>query len=1044
MSKITFFKQLLIFNISMLFSTFLFAQEGFFKLSGVVLDKTGEPLPDVNIKFKNNIVGTVTEKDGTFQLNLASPNTLLIFTSIGYQTQEVDPDGKKFLSVILEDEFTQLQDAVVVGYGTQKKSVVTGAISSVKNKDFRDQPVVNIAQSIQSKVSGVNVTTPSGTPGAGLLVNIRGSFNPLYVIDGVPIVSESNTALSNSYDLAGNSTGQTQNISSLADINPNDVESVEILKDASAAAIYGVRGANGVVLITTKRGTSDKTEFGVNTYTGIQDVIRRPQYLSSSEMVELIEDARQQDLKLYQQDPNVFGADFNPEILTKPLPASWKTGQNTVWLDEVFRRAPINNVEVYARGGNTRTRFHISGNYFNQVGTVLNSSYKRYTGRINLDHRVGEHLTIGNTLNLTRSLNERVANDDTYSGILTNANGADPLMPPYDKDGNYSEFTDYHTNWLSDNPMKSALEIEMNTISNRVLGSVFAEYRFNNALKFKTTWSLDYTDMNDTQFFDPSTTDAETTFGRAFYASYNNVTFLGENYFTYKKSILEDHNLEIIAGTSIQKSSSKNSQVSGENFPVGYTLENLTNAAVITRARTTGTEWGILSYIGRVNYDFKNRIIAGASFRVDGSSRFNKENRFAAFPSLSLGYRLIRTSDIDPNNNPLLSDLKFRVSYGKTGDQELGNNYPNRNQWGAAPYLGQQGLAQVVLADPTLGWQENTIINAGIDFEFLKGRYGGSVEVFNSSKSKLLNNAIIAGTTGFQTVAQNIGIINNKGFEMQLFGTPINTGKFRWTIQANATILKNTLEKTAQDGELVYAYSDISPLHILKEGESIGTFYGLKWTGVDPATGTMTYEDVNKDGLIDLENDGQVLGKALPTFFGGLNFTFNYLKFDLNIANQFSMGNKVFNYNRFYYNSLGWANEGWNDKGELLSAYSNSTVAARNRWRNPGDITDVPRASLVNRSIDYDNSSYFLESAAFWRIRTINLGYTVRPANTKRFSSARFYVQLQNPFIFTNYSWFDPEISSTGGGVGQEKTAGVDLATYPHARTSSIGVNVIF
>lgn len=1044
MFKITFFKQLLVFSISLLFSTFLIAQEGFFKLSGVVLDKTGEPLPDVNIKFKNNIVGTVTEKDGTFQLNLASPNTLLIFSSIGYQTQEVDPDGKKFLSVILEDEFTQLDDAVVVGYGTQKKSVVTGAISSVKNKDFRDQPVVNIAQSIQSKVSGVNVTTPSGTPGAGLLVNIRGSFNPLYVIDGVPIISESNTALSNSYDLSGNSTGQTQNISSLADINPNDVESVEILKDASAAAIYGVRGANGVVLITTKRGTSDKTEFGVNMYTGVQDVIRRPQYLTSSEMVELVEDARQQDLKLYQEDPKVFGDDFNPEILTKPLPDHWKTGQNTVWLDEVFRRAPINNVEVYARGGNTRTRFHISGNYFNQVGTVLNSSYKRYTGRINLDHRVGEHLTIGNTLNLTRSMNERVANDDTYSGILTNANSADPLMPPYDENGNYSEFTDYHTNWLSDNPMKSALEIEMNTISNRVLGSIFAEYRFNSALKFKTTWSLDYTDMGDTQFFDPSTTDAETTFGRAFYANYNNVTYLGENYFSYKKSILEDHNLEIIAGTSIQKSSAKSSQITGENFPVGYPLENLTNAAIITKARTTGTEWGLLSYIGRVNYDFKNRVIAAASFRVDGSSRFSKENRYAAFPSLSLGYRLIRTSDIDPNKNPLLSDLKFRASVGKTGDQELGNNYPNRNQWGAAPYLGQQGLSPIVLADPSLSWQENTIINAGIDFEFLKGRYGGSVEVFNSNKTKLLNNAIIAGTTGFQTVAQNIGEIENKGFEMQLYGTPINTGKFRWSIQTNATILKNTLKKTAQDGELVYAYSDISPLHILKEGESIGTFYGLKWTGVDQATGNMTYEDVNNDGLIDLENDGQALGKALPTFFGGLNFTFNYLKFDLNIANQFSMGNKVFNYNRYYYNSLGWANEGWAEDGELLQIYGNSTVEAKNRWRKPGDITDVPKASLVNRSIDYDNSSYFLENAAFWRIRTINLGYTVRPANTKKFSSARFYLQLQNPFIFTSYSWFDPEISSTGGGVGQEKTAGVDLATYPHARTSSIGVNVIF
>lgn len=1044
MSKFTLYQRLCLASLLLLFTTYLSAQEGFFKLSGIVLDKTGEPLPEVNIKFKNNIVATTSQKDGTFQLNLASANTLLIFSSIGYQTQEVDPDGKKFLTVVMEDEFTQLQDAVVVGYGTQKKSVVTGAISSVKNKDFRDQPVVNIAQSIQSKVSGVNVTTPSGTPGAGLLVNIRGSFNPLYVIDGVPIISESNTALSNSYDLSGNNLGQTQNISSLADINPNDVESVEILKDASAAAIYGVRAANGVVLITTKRGSTDKTEFGVNMYTGIQDVIRKPQFLSSSEMVSLIEDARQQDLRLYQQDSTVFGADFNPEILTKKLPDHWKTSQNTVWLDEIFRRAPVNNVEVYARGGNTRTRFHISGNYFNQIGTMVNSSYKRYTGRINLDHRVGEHLTIGNTLNLTRSLNERVSNDDSYSGILTNANGADPLMPVYDENGNYSVFTDYHTNWLSDNPMKSALEIEMNTISNRVLGSLFADYRFNSAFKFKSSWSLDYTNMEDTQFFDPTTTDAETTFGRAFNATFNNITFLGENFFTYKKNILEDHNLEIIAGTSVQKSSAKTSQMAGENFPVGFSLENLTNAAVITRARTSATEWGILSYIARVNYDFKNRIILAASYRVDGSSRFSKQNRYASFPSLSMGYRIVRTSDIDPNKNPLLSDLKFRASIGKTGDQELGSNYPNRNQWGAAPYLGQQGLSPSVLADPTLGWQENTIINAGVDFELLKGRYGGSVEIFNSRKTKLLSNAIIAGTTGFQTVARNIGIIQNRGLEMQLFATPINTGKFRWTIQGNATLLKNTIEKTAEDGELVYAYADLSPLHILKEGQSLGTFYGIKWLGVDPQTGNMVYEDVNKDGAIDLENDGQILGKAMPTIFGGLNFSFHLNRFDLNIASQFSAGNKVFNYNRFYYNTLGWANEGWDEEGNLVQIFANSITDANKRWKNPGDVTDVPRASLINRSVDIDNSSYFLEDASFWRIRTINLGYTIRPANTKTFSSARLFVQVQNPFVFTKYSWFDPEISSTGGGVGQEKTAGVDLATYPHARTTTVGVNVIF
>jgi hypothetical protein len=320
--------------------------------------------------------------------------------------------------------------------------------------------------------------------------------------------------------------------------------------------------------------------------------------------------------------------------------------------------------------------------------------------------------------------------------------------------------------------------------------------------------------------------------------------------------------------------------------------------------------------------------------------------------------------------------------------------------------------------------------------------------LYQSDKNRLLEEAIVPGTTGFQTVARNVGKIQNRGLELQLFATPIHIGKFRWTIQANATYLKSTIKAIATSGgELLTSYNDISQLHISQVGAPLGSFYGVKCLGVNPTTGVLDYEDTNGDGEVTLEGDGQIIGKAFPDVFGGLNTTFYIGKFDLNIANQFSFGNDVYNYNRFYYNTLGWANEGWGEnpetkKIEVNQIFANSIVDAKKRWQKPGDVTNVPRASLINNPYAFDNSSYFIEDGSYWRIRTLNLGYSIHPTNTKVFSSARFFVQVQNPFIFTKYSWFDPEVSSTGG--GREKTAGIDLATYPHARTYSVGVNVIF
>ncbi len=1017
----------------------VFAQQQLLTVKGIVNDKTGDAIPYVNIQVKNSIVVANTDVNGNFSLNIASLQARLIFSAIGFETQEVDVAGRNFVTITMAESFTQLEDVVVVGYGVQKKSVITGAISSIENKDFKDQPVSNLASSIQGKLAGINVTSPSGTPGAGLLVSIRGTQNPLYVVDGIPLLSESNSGVSTSYDTEGNVTGNGQNVSSVADINPNDIESMEILKDASAASIYGARAANGVVLITTKRGAQGKTQFGVNHYSGIQELAREIPFMTSTEMVALIEDARAQDLILYKKDNKVFGDDFDPSVLTNPLPASWKTAQNTNWIKEVTQKAPINSTEIYSKGGNEKTRFYMGAGYFDQKGIVIQSGFTRMNARINLDHKVNDRFSIGSNLSLTRSKNHRSFNDDTYTGIITNAIGASPLMPAYEADGSYANFRKYQAAWVSDNPVKSAKEVVAYTNSTRVLGSVFADYKLSAAWTARTVWSSDYTDLTDDQYFSPLTVDGQTANGRAIAAKYNNFTWLGENTLNYRKNILEDHNIALTLGYTLQESKSQRSAIAGNNFPniPGKVYNALAAANVTPIPVVPATGWGLVSYIARANYDFKNRFIAAASLRVDGSSRFPVNNRYAVFPSMSLGYRLISSE----NARRVLTDLKLRGSYGITGDQEIGD-FQNRTFWRSTRYNGVAGLAPRNIVDPNLRWQENTMFNVGIDYELFKGRVSGSLEAFQSTKNGLLSQDLVPGTTGFSTVTRNSGAVRNRGVEFSVMATPVNTGKFKWQTNFNITYLQNRVTKLSVDSQQVSAYNDLSPTHLLAVGLPVGSFWAVKYKGVDPQTGAAIYEDTNGDGKIDAA-DSQVIGKAAPTFYGGFNNSLFFKGFDLNIVTQFSYGNSVYNIIRQTYNTLGWADGNWDkDTKELVQVYANNSASINNRWKKPGDISNIPRASLVNPQI-INNSSIFIEDASFFRIRTLALGYTFHPKSGHGFyENIRVYAQVQNPFVFTKYTGFDPEVSSTGG--NNDRTAGLDYAAYPQARTYTFGINMNF
>lgn len=1016
-----------------------FGQNTTLTLTGTVTGRDGAGLANITVQVKGKNEAAVTNTDGTFRLTVHQANGTLVFTSVGYAPKEASfSASNNNISVQLEESVSVLNEVVLTGYIKQKKSDITGAVASIRNKDFKDQPVSNLAQSIQGKVAGILVTTPSGTPGAGLLISIRGSSNPLYVVDGVPMLSESNSSLSTSYTTDGDEVGQGQNISSISDINPDDIESIEILKDASAASIYGARAANGVVLVTTKRGKNGKTDFSFNSFTGVQNVSRKIPFLDSKGFVNLVEDARAQDLKLYNSDPSLFDPSFDPALLTNPLPDSWKTGVNTNWENEIFRTAPISNVQLSARGGNDKTKFFLSGNYFDQTGIVIENFYKRASFRMNLDNKVSDRVSIGANMAFTYGRNRRSFNDDTYTGIVTNAIGASPLMPVFNSDGTYADYTQYQASWLSDNPIKSAKDIIAYTTNYRFIGTVFTDIDIVKNLRFRSSFNTDYTSVVDNQFFDPITTDGQAApGGKAIEGTYRGLTWVNENTFTYQNQFGKSH-LTALAGFTEQSSKYQKTYTLGIGFPEGSGLQNVGSASVIKKAPITDYQWGLVSAISRVNYDYDGKYLLAVSARYDGSSRFAPDGRWGFFPAASAGWVISKEKFLSQSST--LTSLKLRVSYGLTGDQEVGSDYPYQSYWAPAVYDGNAGLRPVNIGNKDLTWQHNKMFNAGIDYELWNGKISGSIEFFQGNRTKLLAEAALPSTSGFRSFTTNYGDIENKGVEFSIAAYPVKTKDFTWNTSLNISYLKNTIKSLYTDNELLSAYSDLFHTHILKVGEAPGSFWGVKYLGVDQQTGDPKYEDLNKDGVID-DNDNQILGKATPDYFGGWSNEFHYKKWDFSFSTQFSFGNKVYNLIRTTYQTLGWSDGGWDDNNVLYQVYANNATIVNKRWEKPGDKTDIPRASLYFQNY-MQNSSQFIENASFFRMRTVNLGYTMRPKAKAFYSSLRLYLQAQNLFVITKYYGFDPEVSSNGG--ANPETAGVDYAAYPQARTITFGVNFNF
>lgn len=984
-------------------------------VSGTVTSQDdGSPLPGVNILVKGKATGTITDLDGNYSLSVPSQDDILVFSLVGFVTEEIPVAGQNVINLNLVYDIFQLEELVVVGYGSQKKKDISGAVSTINTGQIENAPTYSFDGALQGLSSGVNISTPSATPGAAISVNIRGttsisaSSQPLYIIDGIPVVTGNNSAL--------NSNIQPTN--PLADINPADIESITVLKDASAVAIYGSRGANGVILINTKRGESGKSQINANYYFGISEIANTPEMMTSRQWIEFLNVAAEND---------GLGENYWNNIIGDP-----NTVPNYNVYDEIFRTAATHNLDLSAGGGSEKTRFYMSGNYFNQEGVQLGQAFERFSGRLNIDHQMNDKFSVGGTFYYGLGRHQRTINENDEYGVIVNAQAWDPTAPLYNPDGSYTNPFDYYGWWALENPVIIAKEYVNESLSNRMQALGFVSWEIIEGLTFKTSLAIDYNSLTEEAFIPAGYN--QTRDGLGTFATFEEYNVINENTLNWSK-LVNKHDINILGGFTWQTNNVLFSEINGQGFTVNDNYK-LANAATITGAESSGSSFGLVSYILRFNYGYDNRYLLSLTGRTDGSSRFGENQRFGSFPSASAAWNAHNESWL--SDVSWLNQLKFRGSYGIIGNQEIGNETWTGKWSLRSPYNGQSGIRPQSLANPDLTWEETKQLNVGLDLTILENRISITGDYFDKQTDRLLLDTNIPGNSGFKTVTANAGTIQNTGFELTLNTVNIKKDDFRWTSSINYTKIRNEVVHVVNDGEI------LSRNFILKEGEPLSSFYLIRFLGVDPTIGDAKFQDLNSDGIID-QDDRQIVGSGLPTYFGGFNNEFTYKGFSLSFMFYFSGGNKIYNQSRYAYENYGAF------APNVSIPYGNYNTRSLNYWKQPGDITDIPRPSHARLGEEGAQSTRFstqyMEDGDFLRLRNVRLSYAFeRPVLEKlKLRSMVIYATGQNLYTWTNYLGFDPEINTNTASLESLNTLkGEDFGTLGQARTYTIGINVGF
>ncbi|RZS98287.1 SusC/RagA family TonB-linked outer membrane protein [Cecembia calidifontis] len=972
-------------------------------IEGVIRDaKTGEPLPGVNILIKGTTKGTVTDIEGRFKIDAERNETLLV-SFIGYESQEIRVGNESFLVITLNEDNKSLDEVVIIGYGTQSKQDVSGSIASlsVTDKRLAELPLMNPEQLMQGRIAGVNVTQNSGTPGGRSTVRIRGASSitggndPLYVVDGIPI------NVGNYNGAAGGAVSQNP----LSNISPNEIESIEVLKDAAAAAIYGSRASNGVIIITTKRGSEGRSRVSFNAYTGIQEVSRRIPLMNGPEWGELINEAR----------ANVGLAPIFEDPSTLPT---------TDWQDEIFRRAPIQNYEVSLSGGTQKSQYFLSGGYFDQSGVVIASGFRRGNFRFNFDQHLNDRMKTGVSLSLTRSTQDRVSTSDRQ-GIVAVAIVKSPAIPVRLEDGSLNPVDPYISNL--DNPVIIAEQVRNQAFNNRVIGNGYIDFEIIDGLTLRSTLGVDYLGLEEVLFVPRNnlTVVGRTTNGSGTNSFTQDIGWINENTLSYIKEFSADHRFNALLGYSLQTSEFSRTIASATNFAL-ESIPTLASAS-IKNSSSTGSSWGLVSYFSRFNYSFKNKLVLAASYRIDGSSRFSENNKYGSFPSVSAAYRLGQEDFL--RNLKWLNEFKIRGSWGRTGNQEIGN-FTSRGLFaGGFNYIGLSGLAPIQLENPDLTWETTEQTNLGFDFSFLNKRLNVSTDVYLKQTSGLLLDVLLPATSGFNSSLQNVGNVENRGLELAFNSVNIRNNKFSWLSDFNINFNRNKVTNLP-GGPRPLGFNGYAS--IIKEGFPLGTFYGWRIIRVNPETGNFDFEDLDGDGNIPFAStstDVQVIGSAQPKFTGGLTNTFTLGKFDASVFMHFVYGNQIFDLAEYSY-------------GRLHTWFNSSRKIAENRWRQPGDITTVQRAAWGDPTRNGSVSDRTISDGSFLRIKNVSLGYNHSNPKLEKIGiqGVRLYLAANNLFTFTRYQGYDPEVN----GFEDDARFGFDANSYPQARSYIFGLNVTF
>lgn len=974
-------------------------------VSGRVLSTEADrPLAGVSVQVRGSQSGISTDEAGNFRLNARVGDTL-DFSFVGYDNQFRIVPASGPVNISLQPVATALEDVVVVGYGTQRRRDLTGSVSSVRGKEMESLPVANVGEALQGRAAGVQIVS-SGAPGSNVTIRVRGTgtinnSDPLLVVDGVPV------------DIP------------LNNINPDDIDRIEVLKDASAAAIYGSRGANGVVLVTTKRGVNGKNSLQFKSFVGTQ---------RATDMVDML--TARQFASLHNEMMANNGRAQNPAFAD---PGTLGAGTN--WLDAMFRTAPMQSYTLSYAGGNGKSNYYVSGNVFDQQGIVINTGYRRYTVQFNMESRVFDWLKFGNNLTLTHDIKSSGSYD------IRNAMSALPTQPIFNADGTYAGPVG-QPSWVGDvaNPVGKATLNKNTTRGYNILGNIYGELSLLRGLKFKSTAGIQAS-FWDSRNWAPKYNWAPIPQPNSYLAqSYNKaLTWLWDNYFTYEKR-WTDHQLTLMAGSSAQASRYDGMNGSIQQFASDAT-QQLNNGTLLPTVGGTANEWALLSFMTRANYSYKNRYLLTATLRRDGSSRFGKDNRYGTFPSASVAWRISEEEFFKPSY--LISDLKLRAGYGITGNQNIGNySFASVLQTVQYNFNGNAATAIVPLMIPNPGirWEKVEQANLGIDASMFGNRVQVTLDGYIKNTNDMLVPMSVPISTGYSDIVVpsiNLGKVQNRGIELSI-NTENIRGAFTWNTSFNVSYNQNRILKL-NDTIPLYTGSiglnqNLSIQH--PGGYPINTFYGFVTNGIfqspkdvedyavqvpgaDPnnrtSPGDIRFRDLNNDGKID-DDDRTFLGNPNPRFLFAMNNSFAWKGFDLSIFLQGITGNHIFNANRIYQ--------------EGMAVAVNQTTAVLDRWTGPNTSNSMPRAVFNDPNKNTRVSDRFVEDGSYLRIKNITFGYTLSPrlAARMKMQSARLYLSGQNLLTFTRYTGFDPEVPANG----------IDLNVYPVTRTISAGINISF